>query len=63
MDPHTVSFDTEIGMHIYCAKGRYGELLCGVDWASNVIEAEHPHLYGVTLWRGMSYFLFHASFV
>ena len=63
MDLHTVSFDTGIGMHTYCAECGYGDLSCGVDWDSNVIEAELPHLHGLTTLRGITYFLFHPGFV
>ena len=63
MDPHTVSFNTEIGMHTYCAEWEDGDLPCGVDWASDIIEAEFPHLHGVTFWVGMDYLLFHPSFI
>ena len=46
MEPHTVSFDTGIGMHTYCVEWGYGDLLYGVDWAFKVIKAELPHLHG-----------------
>ena len=63
MELYAVSFDTGICLHVYCAKWEYGDLPCGVDWAFNVIEAELPHLHGVTLCRGMAYSLTHFSFV
>ena len=48
MDPYTVSFDTGIGVHAYCAEwGWLPSLWC--EWASDIIEAEFPHLHGVTL--------------
>ena len=40
-----------------------GDLLCGVDWASDIVEAEFPHLHGVTPQGGMDYLLFHPSFI
>ena len=62
MDPHTVSFDTGIGMHTHCAKWQYGDLLCGADWASDVIKAEFLHLCEVILRGGMTYLFFHPCF-
>ena len=55
MDPHAVSFGAGICVHTYRAEWGNGDLLCVVDWASDVIEAEFPHLHRVTPQRGMTY--------
>ena len=63
MDPHTVSFDTGIGVHTYCAEWWDGDLPCGVDLASYIIEAEFLPLHRVTPQGGMDYLLFHPSLI
>ena len=62
MNPHTVPFDTGIGMHTDCAKPWYSDLLCGADWTFYAIKTEIPHLHRVTPTGWMTYLFLHTYF-